>query len=87
MDGSSISVKVVEKTPEQGKPSTDDEKQEEQKPSTDDKKEEVKNNGTKVNDEGKVIKKLPQTGVPYVAIAGLALAVVGCAAVARKMSK
>lgn len=41
----------------------------------------------KVNDQGKVINKLPKTGVSYVAVAGLVLAVAGSIVVARKISK
>lgn len=41
----------------------------------------------KVNDKGEVIKKLPKTGTSYVAVAGLALAVIGSAVIARKISK
>lgn len=45
------------------------------------------NTPKKVNDQGKVIKTLPKTGTSYVAVAGLALAVIGSAVVARKISK
>lgn len=41
----------------------------------------------KVNDQGEVIEKLPKTGVSYVAVAGLVLAVAGSIVLARKISK
>lgn len=41
----------------------------------------------KVNDQGQVIKKLPKTGVSYVAIAGIALAIVGSVVLVRKIRK
>ncbi len=41
----------------------------------------------KVNDQGVVIKKLPKTGVSYVTVAGLVLAVTGSVVIARKISK
>lgn len=41
----------------------------------------------KVNDQGKVIKTLPKTGVSYIAVAGLVLAVAGSVVLARKISK
>ena len=76
-----IKVEIVEKTTEE----------ENKKPGTETG---TKNEGTqnankeeKVNDQGKVIKKLPKTGTSYVAVAGLALAVVGSAVVVRKINK
>ena len=50
-----------------------------------DKKETTTNK--KVNDEGKTITKLPQTGASVVVIAGIALTVVAGIVVARKISK
>ena len=41
----------------------------------------------KVNDEGKTITKLPQTGASVVTIAGIALTTVAGIVVARKISK
>lgn len=70
------------------------EKAEEEDKKDENKKDEVQQGGTtnlkkdeKVNDQGKVIKKLPKTGVSYVAVAGLVLTVAGSVVIARKISK
>ena len=73
-------VEIVEKTDDT------DSKGEDTKPGTTGTQEQTKKE-EKINDQGKVIKKLPKTGVSYVAVAGLTLAVAGSVVLARKISK
>ena len=75
MPANTVSVKVAEKTT-----TTDTDKKD-----TTDKKGTTTNK--KVNDEGKTITKLPQTGASVVTIAGIALTTVAGIVVARKISK
>ena len=84
MPTNTVSVKVAEKTTTPGT---------ETKDTTDTNKKDTTNTGKKdttnkkVNDEGKTITKLPQTGASVVAIAGIALTTVAGIVVARKISK
>lgn len=83
ISASKISVKVTEKTETPSTPSKEETKTENKGGETTT----TKQNGKKVNDEGKVITKLPQTGISYVAIAGLAITAMGSIVAVRKMSK
>ncbi len=84
MPTNTVSVKVAEKTTTPGT---------ETKDTTDTNKKDTTNTGKKdttnkkVNDEGKTITKLPQTGASVVVIAGIALTAVAGIFVARKISK
>lgn len=84
MPTNTVSVKVAEKTTTPGT---------ETKDTTDTNKKDTTNTGKKdttnkkVNDEGKKITKLPQTGASVVVIAGIALTAVAGIFVARKISK
>lgn len=87
MPANTVSVKVSEKTAtDTGKEeTTDTDKEDTTNTGKTDKKETTTNK--KVNDEGKTITKLPQTGASVVAIAGIALTTVAGIVVARKISK
>lgn len=73
-----VEVEIVEK-------STDNGNKDENSNETTDKETEIKTE--KVNDQGKVIKKLPKTGTSYVLAAALAVTVIGSAVLARKITK
>ena len=88
MPANTVSVKVAEKTTTTDtdkKDTTDTDKKDTTNTGKTDKKGTTTNK--KVNDEGKTITKLPQTGASVVAIAGIALTTVAGIVVARKISK